>query len=110
MGTKQEKALATFTEYFVKNYPGPRTIIGDPNWHAPKIFRAAEFALKDAGLLAKEPGVPVALPSWKECEAAVDRGKATALQTFIHSNEPADPRGEDEFRDQLAKLLQEIAK
>jgi hypothetical protein len=41
-------ALATFSEYFVRNYPGPHTIIGDPNWHAPKIFRAALFAIEDA--------------------------------------------------------------
>jgi hypothetical protein len=34
-------ALASFAEYFVKNYPGPHTIIGDPTWHAPKVFRAA---------------------------------------------------------------------
>lgn len=39
-------ALATFSEYFVKNYPGPHTIIGDPTWHAPKIFRAALHAIE----------------------------------------------------------------
>jgi hypothetical protein len=36
-----DKALEEFTAYFVKNYPGPRTVIFDPEWHAPKIFRAA---------------------------------------------------------------------
>src|SRR5258708_13549700 len=41
-------ALAEFTEYFVANYPGPSTIIHDPKWHAPKIFRAAERALQRA--------------------------------------------------------------
>ena len=39
-------ALATFSDYFVRNYPGPNTIIGDPNWHAPKIFRAALYAIE----------------------------------------------------------------
>jgi hypothetical protein len=39
------EALATFTDYFVRNYPGPNTIIGDPLWHAPKIFRAAQYAM-----------------------------------------------------------------
>ncbi len=39
-------ALAKFTDYFVKNYPGPDTIIHDPHWHAPKIFRAARAALR----------------------------------------------------------------
>ena len=39
------RALAEFTEYFVSNYPGPQTIISDPNWHAPRIFRAAKRAI-----------------------------------------------------------------
>lgn len=41
---RRERALAEFTSYFVANYPGPNTIINDPRWHAPKIFRAAERA------------------------------------------------------------------
>jgi hypothetical protein len=40
-----EKALEQFTEYFVRNYPGPDTVIFDPKWHAQKIFRAALSAL-----------------------------------------------------------------
>jgi hypothetical protein len=48
----REKALASFMEYFRTNYPGPDTIISRPDWHAPKIFRAVEYALKDAGLVA----------------------------------------------------------
>ena len=39
--TPKDTGLAEFTEYFVTNYPGPDTIISDPRWHAPKIFRAA---------------------------------------------------------------------
>lgn len=39
------EALEEFTAYFVKNYPGPDTIIFNPKWHAPKIFRAAVSAL-----------------------------------------------------------------
>ena len=39
------EALEQFTAYFVKNYPGPDTIIFDPKWHAPKIFRAAVSVL-----------------------------------------------------------------
>lgn len=30
-----------FMEYFRQNYPGPDTIICKPDWHAPKIYRAA---------------------------------------------------------------------
>lgn len=37
--------LADFTDYFVKNYPGPDTIIHDPKWHAPRIFGAARRAI-----------------------------------------------------------------
>jgi hypothetical protein len=37
----REKQLQEFTEYFVKNYPGPTTIISNPHWHAPQIFQAA---------------------------------------------------------------------
>lgn len=42
------EALRIFDEYFAKNYPGPNTIIGDPHWHAPKILRAAEYAIETA--------------------------------------------------------------
>lgn len=41
----RESALADFTAWFVANYPGPDTIISDPLWHAPRVFRAAERAL-----------------------------------------------------------------
>jgi hypothetical protein len=52
-GVKLEaKALEAFTEYFVRNYPGPDTIIGNPQWHAPKIFRAALYAIDQARLAA----------------------------------------------------------
>jgi hypothetical protein len=40
--------LAAFEAWFVKNYPGPDTIISDPKWHAPRIFRAAQAALASA--------------------------------------------------------------
>lgn len=40
-----DHGLAAFTEYFVKNYPGPDTIIARPEWHAPRIFRAARHAM-----------------------------------------------------------------
>lgn len=41
-------ALAHFIDYFVRNYPGPNTIISNPHWHAPKIFRAALYAIDQA--------------------------------------------------------------
>lgn len=30
-----------FMEYFRRNYPGPSTIISSPDYHSPKIYRAA---------------------------------------------------------------------
>lgn len=51
----RKSAQELFTEYFVTNYPGPRTIISDPNWHAPRIFRAACYALKSAEAAAIQP-------------------------------------------------------
>jgi hypothetical protein len=41
----REAQLRAFTEYFVRNYPGPDTIIHNPQWHAARIFRAAEHAI-----------------------------------------------------------------
>lgn len=50
-------AEAQFTDWFVKNYPGPDTIIHKPTWHAPKIFRAARYALRAALSSAERGGV-----------------------------------------------------
>ena len=44
----EKEALEYFSEYFRQNYPGPNTVIGNPNWHAPKIFRAAVWAISQA--------------------------------------------------------------
>ena len=41
-----EAAEDQFSEWFRKNYPGPDTIIHKPDWHAPKIFRAACAVLR----------------------------------------------------------------
>ena len=49
---REDVAYPAFEEYFVKNYPGPNTIISDPKWHAPKIFRAAQYAIEQAALAA----------------------------------------------------------
>ncbi len=48
--------LDEFTAYVVQNYPS-RTIIHDPKWHAPKLFRAAKHALRSelAALTREQP-------------------------------------------------------
>lgn len=35
-----------FALWFRENYPGPNTVIHDPDWHAPKIFRAALLSVQ----------------------------------------------------------------
>ncbi|MCY1667885.1 hypothetical protein [Rhizobium sp. SL86] len=45
-----------FAEYFVKNYPGPDTVIFDPKWHAPKIYRAALAAYLAAATEGSDNG------------------------------------------------------
>jgi hypothetical protein len=41
----EERAKKHFTDWFVKNYPGPDTNIYDPHWHAPKIFNNVIYQL-----------------------------------------------------------------
>ena len=41
-----EKAKAEFSLYFVENYPGPSTVIADPHWHAPHIFRVVRRSFR----------------------------------------------------------------
>ena len=40
-----DTALKAFAQYFRRNYPGPHTVIHRPDWHAPRIFRAAAHAI-----------------------------------------------------------------
>lgn len=47
-GESHKAAEAAFTDYFVRNYPGPDTIIFNPKWHAPKLFAAAVRTIGDA--------------------------------------------------------------
>jgi hypothetical protein len=50
-----DEALANFSNWFCRNYPGPDTIIHKPEWHAPKVFRAAAYAIARWGTPAIEP-------------------------------------------------------
>jgi hypothetical protein len=47
------------------------------------------------------------LPTFEECEIKVKAGSATALEAFIHENEPAGLKESDLFRQGLADLLSE---
>lgn len=56
-----------FTAYFANNYHGT-VVFHDPAWHAPRVFRAALWALqqakKDAERTAQET-VPVPGDAWR---------------------------------------------
>lgn len=47
------------------------------------------------------------LPTFEQCEEAVKKGEATALEIFIHENEPAGPQNTEKFREELANLISE---
>ncbi|OKP69609.1 hypothetical protein BTE77_27855 [Ensifer adhaerens] len=52
--SKIAEAERDFMEYFCRNYPGPDTVIFDPKWHAPKLFRAATHKLLETLSIAGE--------------------------------------------------------
>jgi len=84
-------ALKEFTRWFVENYPGPRTIISNPEWHAPKIFRAAERAL-----LAGQPTpAPMAAgPVGSPCKHPDECDEAGECMEFIAGNGPCRAAGQ----------------
>lgn len=49
----------------------------------------------------------MSLPTFEQCEEAVKRGDATALQRFIHDNEPAGVK-DVEWRLSLIEVINEI--
>lgn len=91
----ESAALAHFTDYFVRNYPGPDTIIYDPKWHAPKIFRAAQYAIANAATTAPtaepvaqgDPNIPTALD---ECQLQLI--EATEERDHLRAVLAAQPR------------------
>jgi hypothetical protein len=52
--------------------------------------------------------VQVSLPTYEECEVAVQNGSASALQRFIYENEPAGIE-DQKWRRELRAALNEIA-
>lgn len=100
--TSERDALAEFTEYVVTNYP-PRTIISNPKWHAPKLFRAAQHAMRRAA-----PAPSAAQPccgDWNECErpcvprAEYWRGIASIAAPPVA--QPAEPPAPDDLVQKL---------
>lgn len=56
--TPSNAGLDEFTEYFIKNYP-PNTVISNPAWHAPKLYRAATRTLERELAAIRSQPVPV---------------------------------------------------
>lgn len=83
-GELQSEALAQFTEYFVKNYPAD-TIIGDPNWHAPRVYRAA-VAAHDKAIDAITTLLRAAWAERDELRAAVAAAKVPTSQPAAYVN------------------------
>ncbi len=98
--SQRAKALAEFTMYFVENYPGPSTIISNPNWHAPKIFNAAKHAILD-GLEAELAAQPQAAPPASAREFAE---QVVRIATGYNAATPLT-LGYHETTDVLAKLI-----
>ena len=74
------KNLDRFTEWFVKNYPGPNTIICSTTWHAPKIYRAAVYELEQEN---KELRKVAARYAWlKEQAGYVEDGSCQTVKFF----------------------------
>lgn len=61
---------AAFTEWFRKNYPGPDAIIHNPDWHAPKIYRAATHDLI-ARIADLEGALEAAQGDYEDAEAVI---------------------------------------
>lgn len=54
------------------------------------------------------PPQPDALPTWDECQAALEAGEMNRLQEFIIENTPGDAAQERMFRDELSAVLAEV--
>jgi len=92
-----DAALKEFTAYFVRNYPGQNTIISDPTWHAPKIFRAAKHAIKSA---SKSPQGECPTGDYEQAGVVAPKGNAS------ESPASSQPPGADA---ELARRLRHIA-
>jgi hypothetical protein len=79
-------AEAVFADWFRKNYPGPDTIIGKPDWHAPKIFRAVLYALRQDEAAAREL-LAAEVRALRSREASnIEHGTALALEVINANN------------------------
>ena len=77
----RDKAKAAFIEWFLKNYP-MECVLARPAWHAPKIFRAVEAALDDAGY---SPVSETSTPDWQPMVSAPLDG--TEIQLLVRHHD-----------------------
>ncbi|MBX4188427.1 MAG: hypothetical protein KW793_04860 [Candidatus Doudnabacteria bacterium] len=48
------------------------------------------------------------LPSWDKCDEHKKKGKATPLEIFICNNEPAGIENSEQFRKELAAVIEYV--
>jgi len=92
-----EAAQTEFADYFRRNYPGPDTIIGKPDWHSPKIFRSATHRLRAAlerAYIAAPTGA--AVPDDAELDALVARLLSSRAVWTNDSGRPRSQPTDDE--------------
>ena len=82
-----------FMLWFQVNYPGPKTIIVDPDWHAPKIYRAAIAAFREEHEQLKEVNRELLEASKIMHAMLVDRGCGGLAGTML--GEKAIQKAED---------------
>lgn len=76
------KTPEMFMEYFRWNYPGPDTIIHNPDWHAPKIYAAAIAASGQRELLAACKKLVSISDLWVPTKVTIEHAdEAAALHT-----------------------------
>ena len=102
---EQGDALAAFTDYFVRNYPGPDTVIMDPRWHASRIFRAAQYAISTAtqpearGVEGKRIGCgdhdhAGYIPGCGKCAATLPGKRKNAAPNPVRAEQPEGKRAQ----------------
>lgn len=96
----EQAGLAEFTAWFKANYPGPDTVIARPEWHAPKVFRAAMRCIP-------VPPTPVRAPAGEGealirqlVDAAYEVGGAT-----LHANSALSDQQKRYWTNRRAELL-----
>ena len=100
-----DEALANFSGWFCRNYPGPDTIIHKPEWHAPKVFRAAAYALARWG----RPAIGTVPVSERITSGSLTSSPAGSLVERVGNRMPLLPDGRVDDASARAAILEVAA-